>query len=94
MRQYKKLWENFKAISDTFRTLLSLRINIDVLMRELEDTRTKILLYESNLSEQLTKSAFTYTALDNPNIRPELLIGGADAFTGEMRELLNSNIQL
>ena len=81
VRQCKKLCDNFKTISDTFRTLLSFRINIEVLMRELEDTRTKIMLYESNLSEQLTESAFAYTALENPNIRTELLIGGAEAFT-------------
>jgi hypothetical protein len=94
VRQCKKLWENFKAISDTFRTLLSYRINIDVLQRDLEETRQRIALYESNLSEQVTKTAFTYTALENPNIRPEVILGGADAFTGEMRELLNGNIQL
>ena len=94
VRQNKKLWENFKVISDTYRTLLSYKINIDVLQREMEETRAKIILYESSLSEQVTKCAFTYTALENPNIRPEVILGGAENFTGEMRELLNGNIQL
>ena len=94
VRANKKLWENFKTISDTYRTLLSYKINIDVLQREMEETRNKIILYESNLSEQVTKCAFTYTALENPNIRPEVILGGAENFTGEMRELLNANIKL
>ena len=94
VRQNKKLWENFKTISDTYRTLLSYRINIDVLHKELEETRQKIVMYESTLNEQVTKTAFTYTALENPNIRPELLLGGPETFTGEMREVLNGNIQL
>ena len=94
MRQNKKLWDNFKVISDTYRTLLSYRINLDVLQRELEDTRNKVVLYETNLSEQVTKSAFTYTALENPNIKPEFLLAGPENFTGEMRDLLSSNIKL
>ena len=94
VRQNKKLWENFKIISDTYRTLLSYKINIDVLQKELEETRAKVILYESNLSDLVTKSAFTYTALENPNIRPEVILAGADAFTGEMREMLNGNIRL
>jgi hypothetical protein len=94
VRQNKKLWENFKAISDTYRTLLSYKINVDVLQREMEETRAKVIMFESSLSEQLTKSAFTYTALENPNIRPEVILGGAENFTGEMRELLNGNIKL
>ena len=94
VRQCKKLWENFKMISDIFRTLLSYRINLDVLQRELEETRAKTILYEGNLTEQITKCAFTYTALENPIIRPETILGGAEAFTGEMREMLNGNIQL
>ena len=81
-------------ISDTYRTLLSYKINIDVLQKDLEETRAKIIMYESNLSEQVTKCAFTYTALENPNIRPEIILAGADAFTGEMREVLTANIHL
>jgi hypothetical protein len=94
VRQNKKLWENFKVISDTYRTLLSYRINIDVLQKEMEETRAKVGMYESSLSEQVTKCAFTYTALENPNIRPEVILGGAENFTGEMREQLNGNIKL
>ncbi len=94
MKQNKKLYDSFKTISDTYRTLLSYKINIDVLQKEIEDTNLKVLLYETSLSEQVTKAAFTYTAMENPNIRPELILGGPDNFTGEMREVLNGNIQL
>ena len=94
VRQNKKLWENFKVISDTYRTLLSYRINIDVLQKEMEETRAKVIMYEGSLSEQVTKCAFTYTALENPNIRQEVILGGAEHFTGEMREMLNGNIRL
>ena len=94
VRTNKKLWENFQMISDTYRTLLSYKINTDILMRELEETRAKVILYESTLSEHVTKCAFTYTALENPQIRPEVILSGAEGFIGEMRTLLNGNIQM
>jgi hypothetical protein len=94
VRQNKKLWESFKMISDTYRSVLSYRINLDILQRELDDTMNKIAQYENHLSDQITKSAFTYTALENPNIRQEVILGGPENFTGEMRELLNGNIKL
>ena len=94
VRQNKKLWDNFKTISDNYRTLLSYRINMDVLQNEIEETRAKIILYEGSLTEQVTKSAFTYTALENPQIRPDLILAGPENFTGEMRETLNGNIKL
>ena len=94
VRQNKKLWDNFKLISDNYTTLLSYRINMDVLQNEIDQTRAKIILYEGTLSDQVTKSAFTYTALENPQIRPEFILAGPENFTGEMRNQLNGNIQL
>ena len=94
VRENKKLWENFKLISDTYRTLLSYKINIDVLTRELEETNKKVMQYQIALDDQVTKTAFTYTSLENPQIRPESILAGSEHFTADMRETLNNNIRL
>lgn len=93
VRENKKLWENFKSISDTYRTLTSYKINLEVLNHELEETQRKVLQYQVSLDDQVTKAAFTYTALDNPNIRPETILGGPETFTPEMREAVNGNMR-
>lgn len=94
IRQNKKLHENFKLISDTFRTLMSYKISLEVLEREVQDTRARIVVVESNLGDFVTKAAFTYTAVENPNIRPETILGGPEGLTPQMREVINGNIKL
>jgi hypothetical protein len=94
VRENKKLWENLKLVSDTYRTLLSYKINIEVLSKELEDTRNKVLVYTTTLEELVTKSAVTVASIEDTTIRPELLIAGPEQFTGQMRDVLNQNAKL
>lgn len=94
VREHKKLWDNFKVISDTYRTLTSYRINLEVLAHEVEETTKKVAQYQVLLDDLVTKSAFTYTSLENPQIRPESILAGAETFTAEMRDLLNNNMRL
>jgi len=94
VRENKKLWENFKLVSDTYRTLLSYKINVEVLQHEIDEANRKVLQYQVALDDLVTKSAFTYTSIEHPNIRPEFIIAGGEQFTPEMKELLNGSVKL
>jgi len=93
-RRNKKLWEAFKNISDTYRSLASFRINADVLKHELKHTNERISSLEMTLHDQVCKSAFYYTSYENPKVTPELAIAGGEEFTPEMRTQLSTNAKL
>ena len=94
VRGNKKLWDALRMLSETYRQLASYTINQELLERELQDTRNKIVALTSTLTDQVNKAAFTYTTLENPNIRPELIIMGGDGLTADMRNQLNTNVKL
>jgi len=94
MKTNKKLWEQFKLVSETYRMLSAHKINTEILEYELDLTRKKVISLESTLQDLIHKSAFTYSFLEDPNIRPEVVMAGGDKFTAEMREQLNTNAKL
>jgi len=93
-RKNKKLWDSFALLAERNRTFNSMKVNADILAHELADTRQKIQLYESDLHDMIGKISFTYTAIENPDITPELVIAGGEGLTREMRQQLNTNSQL
>ena len=90
----KKLWESLKMLSEVHRTLQSHRLNVELLEHELKQTREKVIYYDATLLDLTSKAAFTYTSLENPSIKPELVISGGEQFTPEMRDILNNNARL
>ena len=93
-KKNKKLWEAFEALSEKHRTLNSNKINADVLKYELDETKRRVGLLETELHDMIGKVSFTYTGLEDPNITPELVIAGGEGLTEKMRSQLNTNSQL
>ena len=93
-KKNKKLWEAFEALSEKHRTLNSNKINADVLKYELDETKKRVGLLETELHDMIGKVSFTYTGLEDPNITPELVIAGGEGLTEKMRSQLNTNSQL
>lgn len=93
-RKNKKLWEYFTLIAEKYRVLCSLRVNKDVLEYDLNETKSKIATMESELQDQVGKIAFTYTALEDPNITPDIVIANGAGLTDAMRKQLNTNASL
>jgi hypothetical protein len=87
-RSNKKLWDNLRIISDTYRNYLSQKLSIDVLRKELASSEQKLKDMEINLDDQISKCAFTYTSIENPRIRPEMIINGSESVTKEIRDAI------
>lgn len=93
-KRNKKLWEAFLALSEKYRTLSSFKVNVEVLEHELQCTKDKVAIMETELHDMIGKVSFTYTALEDANITPELIIAGGEGLTDKMRAQLNTNAQL
>ena len=93
-KKNKRLWEAFTEIAEKHRMLCSLRVNLDVLEHELQVTKNKIDRQETELHDMVGKAAFTYTALEDPAITPDVVIQGGSSMTEAMKKQLNTNAQL
>jgi hypothetical protein len=93
-RNNKKLWENLKILSETYRSYASYKINLDLLDHELQLTRDKVVTLEGTLTNLVNKAAFEYTSNENPLIKPEVVIMGGDAYTQEMKNTLSTNAKV
>ena len=90
----RKLWDSVKSISDTHRNLISQNLAVESLKRELEIAEGKVLEIGNYLDDQISKCAFTYTRIENPAIRPEMIINGSDNVTKEIREATMMNCRM
>ena len=94
VRKNKKLFEAFGAVSEKYRTFLSLQTNVDVLNHELTETRKKLAEADAEMHDMIGKITFTYTNIEDPGITPELVIQGGKGLTSEMRHMINNNTKL
>ena len=90
----RKLWESVRAISDTHRNYVSHHLAVESLKRELKSAEEKVTEIENNLEDQISKCAFTYTRIENPAIKPEMIINGADGVTKDIRESTMMNCRM
>jgi len=93
-RKDRKLWESFKAISQAYKSLLCQQLIVDKLKQDLEAATLKSADLSRSIEDQISKCAFTYTSLEDPRIRPELIINGSDNMTKEVRDQILLNCQL
>lgn len=93
-RSNRKLWDSVKSISDTHRNLISQNLAVESLKRELKSAEDKVSEIGNNLDDQISKCAFSYTRIENPAIRPEMIINGADNVTKEIRESTMMNCRM
>jgi len=89
VRTNKKIWDSLRYIGEAYRTLQSAIISEDVLRHELQEIQGRIVLMNTQLNDLIGKCAFTYAAVVDPTIRPELIIQGGEAYTNQMRETVN-----
>jgi len=93
-KKNKKLWESFTLIAEKYRMLCSFKVNKDVLEHDLKQTKEKIGLMESDLQDLVGKISFTYTAIENPQITPDVVIENGTGLTKEMSGQLKTNASL
>lgn len=93
-RSNKKLWESLKTLSDSYRNYLSQKLMIDVLRKELEQAESRTERLGLSLDDMISKVSFTYTSLESPQIRPEMIIGGGDGVSKDVRDAISLNCRM
>ena len=93
-RSNRKLWESLRAISDNYMMFMSQGIAVELLEKELEDARSKLNNLTKYLDDLISKCAITYTSLEIPNIKAEMLIHGDKHLPKDVRDKLILNCQL
>ena len=93
-KKNRRLWESFTLIAEKYRMLCSFRVNKDVLEHDLKQTKEKIANMESDLQDLVGKISFTYTAFENSQITPDVVIENGAGLTKEMSSQLKTNASL
>lgn len=94
LKKNRKLWDSVKALSDQYRSLLAQNVSIDTLRKELKDAEMKRVDMAKNLEDQISKVGFTYTTLENPTFRPEMIINRTDATDPKLTDAVILNCKL
>ena len=93
-RKDRKLWEAFKTIAANYRSYLCLQLVREKLQQDLEATVLKAVELGRTIEDQISKSACTYTCMQDHSLRPDMIIGGAESVTKEVRDKIMLNCQL
>lgn len=90
----KQLWEDLRVISDTYRNYQSQSVTLELLRRELRQLEQKKDSLAHQLDDLISKCAFTYTSLENPKIKADMIINSSEAITKEIRDKIALNSQM
>ena len=94
VKSNKRVWEAVREISENYRCLINHRVNIEVLEKELAALVDKRNNLQHTLEDMLSKASITYTSIENPHIKPEMVLSAGDALTPQMRDILTRNARM
>jgi len=94
IKKDRKMWENLKQLSNNYRAYLCQRMLIDKMEHDLKTAREKSAEYLRQMQDQISKIAFTYSMVENPAIRADMIISGSKDLTDKMRKDIDFNCQL
>ena len=75
VQRSRTLWDSLRQLSDQYRAYQSYELSIEVLARELQDAQQKFFDMQRLLEQQIMRTGLTYSALVNPKICADNLIG-------------------
>jgi len=90
----KKLWENLRAISSNYKAYLGHKLMVDKLKFDLDGAVKKAAEVERVLDDLISRCGFSYSAIEDPRIRPEHLINGGDSLTKAVRDKILLNCRM
>ena len=94
VRKDRKMWDQLKALSTNYRAFLCQRMIVDKMEHELRISNQKCEELMRQLEDQISKISFTYSIIETPKIRPDMIIHGSQELTKEMRDTIQFNCQL
>jgi hypothetical protein len=90
----RKLWDALRNISAMYRAFLGQKLMVDKLTLDLEEANKKTQEIGRQLEDQISKSAFTYSSIENPKLRPDLIINGSEEVGKGARDQILLNCKL
>lgn len=82
----RRLWEALRDISDSYRTLQSQQLTIEVLQQTLQDAKANVEKQERALGDVISKTALSYLALKHPHVSADAILKGAKDKNPEVQE--------
>jgi len=94
VKQNRKLWEALKLISETYRASINNQMSLHILEHEITQIREKQVSLQTSLDDMVSKASLTYTAIEEPGLRPEDVLAGGNSVSPALREILIRNARL
>lgn len=94
VRKDRKMWEHLKSLSTNYRAYLCQRMLVDKMEYEIKIASEKSLEYMRQMEDQISKIAFTYSMVETPAIRPEMIVNNSKDLTDKMRKDIDFNCRL
>lgn len=90
----RRFWESLHSVSNLYRALLNKDLAIECMQKELQEQQQERNIMAGNLEDLISKTSLTYTAILNPALKPDAVIGGSGDVTAGMRQELLRNSKL
>jgi hypothetical protein len=94
VKKDRKMWENLKNLATNYRAYLSLMMLVDKMNYELNIANNKCNEFLRQMDDQISTIAFTYSMMETPALRSEMIISGSQELTQEMRRDIDFNCRL
>jgi hypothetical protein len=94
VKKDRKMWENLKALAINYRAYLSQMMLVDKMNFELNIARQKCQEHTFQMEDQISKIAITYSMVETPAIRSDMIIKASQDLTEEMRKDIDFNCRL
>ena len=93
-RNNRKFWDGLRTISDTYRGYLSQVLAVEVLKNDLREGERRAAEIGRTLDDLISKSAFSYTLISNPNSAPDVILKDMDKASSEIRKEVSMNCRM
>lgn len=90
----RKLWDQLHAISGTYKAYLCQTLIIEKLQIEMEAAARKKTEVDRMLNNLISQAACTYTTIEMPGVRADMIINGDQSVNGEVRNKITLNSRL
>ena len=94
VKQNRKFWDALKLISETYRASINNQMSLHILEHEITQIREKQVSLQTSLDDMVSKASLTYTAIEEPTLRPEQVLAGGDSVPPALRDILIRNARL
>jgi hypothetical protein len=94
VKKDRKMWESLKTLAINYRAYLSHMMLVDKMNYELGIANAKCQEFLRLMEDQISKIAFTYSMVQTPGLRSDMIINGSQDLTQEMRKDIDFNCRL